>query len=56
MNDPEAHPLASLPTAELEDAYRRAKQGDSEDDERVAKVISRELIRRKMQPTKEESK
>ena len=56
MNNPEQHPLSSLPTTELEEAYRRAKQGDSEEHERAARVISRELIRRKMKPTKEEPK
>lgn len=51
MNEDKERPLASLPTEVLQETYRRAKQGDSEEDERAARVISRELIHRKMQPT-----
>jgi hypothetical protein len=55
MNQHEHRPLASLPTDVLQDAYRRAKEGDSDEEVRVAREISRELIRRKMQTVKEES-
>ncbi len=56
MNEPDNHPLLCLPTKALEEAYRNAKQDDSEEGNRIARLISRELIRRKMQPAKEETK
>ena len=56
MNESTYRPLASLPTEALEEAYQKAKDGDSEKDARMARLISRELIRRKMQPAKEETK
>jgi hypothetical protein len=52
MNHHEYRPLVSLPTDVLQDAYRRAKEGDSEEDVRVAREISRELIHRGMQAVK----
>jgi hypothetical protein len=52
MNQCEHRPLASLPTDVLQDAYRRAKEGDSDEEVRVAREISRELIRRNMQAMK----
>lgn len=52
MNTHEYRPLASLPTDVLQDAYRRAKEGDSDEEVRVAREISRELIRRTMQAVK----
>jgi hypothetical protein len=52
MNEHEHRPLASLPTDVLQDAYRRAKEGDSEEDVRVAREISKELIHRGMQTVK----
>jgi hypothetical protein len=55
MNEHEYRPLASLPTDVLQDAYRRAKEGDSDEEVRVARAISRELIRRKMKPLDKES-
>jgi len=55
MNTHEHRPLASLPTDVLQDAYRRAKEGDSDEEIRVAREISRELIHRKMKPLEKES-
>ena len=55
MNDHEHRPLASLSTDVLQDAYRRAKEGDSDEKVRVAREISRELIHRNMKSLEKES-
>lgn len=54
MNELESkyRPLASMTTAALEEAYRKAKSGDSEKDARIAHLISRELIHRKVKALK----